>query len=462
MNLEFKNDKVLVSGFSGKISSEIEVPGDKSISHRAIMLGSIAEGRSVASNISISGDNMSTVTAFRKLGVKIKGRNLNDGKKEFEIKGTGFNGLKEPDSVINTHNSGTLTRLLAGMLAGSSFFSVLSGDKYLNSRPMKRIIEPLGLMGAEIYGRRGNLPPLAINGKKLRGIYYELPVPSAQVKSSIILAGLFAEGNTIVYEKKATRDHTENLLRLQGCPIEVQHAGNGCLITLSGQKEICLKPFNLKVPGDFSSAAFFIALGLLREGSEITVRNVLLNEKRTGLLKVLALMGASLEILDAESEPEKTGDIKASYSALRGVRVPPELVPDMIDEFPIFAVIASFAEGRTVVSGAEELRVKESDRIKTICFNLKKLGSDIKELEDGFEINGNPNLADHIFLNEKKSGRETFPVLNSFGDHRIAMSMIIMGILLKKVKIEVNGTNSISTSFPGFFNVLANAAGFKI
>ncbi|MHB8232631.1 MAG: 3-phosphoshikimate 1-carboxyvinyltransferase [bacterium] len=447
--IELKPDKALVRGLSKEITAKLEVPGDKSISHRVVMLGSLANGKSAVSNLSLSRDNMATVAAFRKLGVNIKKQNLTGGGKDFLINGKGLYGLKEPESVINTANSGTLTRLLAGILAGSDFFSVMSGDKYLNSRPMKRIMEPLSLMGARITGRRGgNYPPVAISGGKLKSIYYEIPVPSAQVKSCIMLAGLFAEGNTIIYEKKATRDHTENLLRLQEYPVNVETpVGGGSLITVKGSGSGGgLKPFDMEVPGDFSSAAFFIALGILHKGSEITIKNVLLNEKRVGLLKVLEMMGADINMAVTGEVPEKAGDIKVKYSRLKGVAVPAEFVSDMIDEFPILSVIASFAEGKTTVTGAKELRVKESDRIKTIVFNLKRIGVEIKESEDGFEIKGNPDL------NKSKAD---IAVLNSFGDHRIAMSMIIAGLILKNRKIELRDIRCINTSFPEFFDTVS-------
>lgn len=446
--IEFKQDKVLVKGLLSGIKAGLEVPGDKSISHRAVMLGSLASGKSVVSNLSLSRDNLATVAAFRKLGVNIKKQNLNGSGRDFIINGAGLYGLKEPESVINAVNSGTLTRLLAGILAGNDFFSVISGDKYLNSRPMKRIIEPLSLMGAKITGRKGGgYPPLALTGSRLKSIFYEVPVPSAQVKSCIMLAALFAEGDTVIFEKKETRDHTENLLKLQGYPINVDAPVNGgSLITVKGRGKGELKPFNINIPGDFSSAAFFIALGILSEGSEITVGNVLLNDKRTGLIKALEMMGADVSLTVTGEVPEKTGYIKAKYSALRGITVPPELVPDMIDEFPIFSVIASFAEGKTIVTGAKELRVKESDRIKTIVFNLSRIGVDIKELEDGFEINGRPDLVNF---------KPKLTALNSFGDHRIAMSMIIAGLIIKNRKIEIRDIRCINTSFPEFFAILS-------
>ena len=447
--LEFKQDKILIKGLSKGFSAAIEVPGDKSISHRAVMLGSLAVGKSRVSNLSLSRDNLATVAAFRKLGINIKKQNLKGSPKDFVIEGAGLHGLKEPKSVINTANSGTLTRLLAGILAGNDFFSVMSGDKYLNSRPMRRIIEPLSLMGAKITGRNKNAyPPLAISGGGLKSIFYEVPVPSAQVKSCVMFAALFAEGDTVIYEKKETRDHTENLLKLQGYPVNVDvPVSGGSLITVKGRGRGELRPFNISIPGDFSSAAFFIALGILHKGSEITVGNVLLNDKRTGFIKALKMMGADVNLAVTGEIPERTGDIKAKCSALKGITVPPELVPDMIDEFPIFSVIASFAEGKTTVTGAKELRVKESDRIKTIVYNLRALGVDIKELEDGFEINGNPDLKNRL--------EPRLTALNSFGDHRIAMSMVIAGLILKSGKIEISGIRCINTSFPEFFNTVS-------
>ena len=466
--IEFNADKVLASGISKEIKAEIEVPGDKSISHRAVMLGSLAAGKSYLSNLSLSGDNSATVAAFRKLGVRIEKQKLSGTGKDFLIKGVGLRGLKEPVSVINTANSGTLTRLIAGILAGNDFFSVLSGDKYLNSRPMKRIIEPLSLMGAKITGRNGgNYPPLAVSGGGLKSIFYEVPVPSAQVKSCIILAALFAQGDTVIYEKKATRDHTENLLKFQGYALKVETPSiGGSLISVKGRAGNGpeLKPLDINIPGDFSSAAFFIALGILSEGAEITVKNVILNEKRTGLLKVLEMMGADVKTNVTGTVPEKTGNVKARYSRsrLNGISVPREIVSDMIDEFPIFSVIASFSEGKTIVSGAQELRVKESDRIKTVVLNLKKAGIDVKESEDGFEINGRPDLIKHNSNGVINPKTEGLTKLNSYGDHRIAMSMIIMGLVLKNRKLEIGDTGCINTSFPEFFDILSKILPFKV
>ena len=447
--LKFNHDKVLVEGLSKEFSAEIEVPGDKSISHRTVMLGSIAGGKSRVYNLSVSGDNLATITAFRKLGVNIKKQNSGGSKKDFIIEGVGFYGLKEPKSVINTSNSGTLTRLIAGMLAGNDFFSVLSGDKYLNSRPMQRIIEPLRLMGAKISGRGGDsYPPLAISGGGLQSVFYEVPVPSAQVKSCLMLAALYAEGDTVIYERKATRDHTENLLKFQGYPVRTEDSpSGGGFITVKGRHTGGLNPFEFRIPGDFSSAAFFIALGILNKNSEITIKNIIINEKRTGLLKALKMMGADVDTVIKDVSPETAGDIKVKYSDnIKGITLPPEIVPDMIDEFPIFAVIASFAEGKTAVTGAKELRVKESDRIKAIVYNLNAMGIDIKELEDGFEINGNPDL--------KCAGKGLLKKLNSFGDHRIAMSMVIAGLILKNAKLEIKDINCINTSFPEFFDTV--------
>lgn len=453
--ITLKSEKALVEAVANKIRGTIEIPGDKSVSHRAIMLGSLASGVSNIRNLSLSRDNMATVSAFRKLGVtinRIESGGSVKNSKNFNIEGVGLYGLREPETVINTANSGTLTRLIAGILAGNEFFSLLSGDKYLNSRPMKRIIEPLSLMGAKLSGRKnGNYPPLAINGTKLNSIYYEMPLPSAQVKSCIILAALFAKGNTVIYENKSTRDHTENFLKLQGYPITVEKIKkSGNLITVKGEGK--LKPFDITIPGDFSSAAFFIALAILHKDSEVIIKNVLLNEKRTGLLKALEMMGANIEITLDDERLEKIGTVKASYSNLKGIVLPEELVSDMIDEFPIFAVFASFAKGVTTVRGAGELRVKESDRIKTIVSNLSCLGVKIKELEDGFELEGRPDLV--FDKNSVELKHESIITLDSFGDHRIAMSMIIMGLLLKNKQVEVRNISCINTSFPEFFDTV--------
>ncbi len=443
-------DRALVTGIEKEVEGTVEVPGDKSISHRAVMLGSLAVGISKIDNLSLSLDNAATVSAFRNLGVIINEINFGKNSKKFVINGVGLHGLKEPKTIIDTANSGTLTRLIAGILSGSGFFSVLSGDKYLNSRPMERIIRPLSLMGAKIVGRENrNFLPLAITGAKLKSIYYEVPVPSAQVKSCVLLAALFAEGNTVIYEKKSTRDHTENFLKLQGYPIIVESVNVvGNIISVTGGGE--LQPFEMTVPGDFSSASFFIALALLQKNSEIKIKNVLLNKNRIGLLRVLEMMGADIEIIQDGKGIESVGTITAKYSKLHGIHVPPELVSDMIDEFPIFAVIASFAEGITKVIGAKELRVKESDRIKTIVLSMRSFGVKIKELEDGFEIEG--DLSRTCDEDNVKSKSKGFVSLNSYGDHRIAMSVIIMGLFLKNIETEIQGIDCINTSFPEFFN----------
>jgi 3-phosphoshikimate 1-carboxyvinyltransferase len=456
-------NSVSVIGLNKPIKSEINVPGDKSISHRAVMLGSIANGNSTIINLSVSRDNLATVTAFRKLGIRIE--TLEENK--IKIHGNGLYGLKEPQNIINTYNSGTLTRLISGILAGNDFFSVLSGDKYLNSRPMARIIDPLALMGAKIFGRKNNYPPLSIIGSKLKPIYYDMPIPSAQVKSCLIFAGLYADGNTVIYEKNKTRDHTERFLSLQDYPFtEEGTADGGNIINVKGGGE--LKPFNIEIPGDFSSAAFFIALGLLLKDSEITIKNVLLNDRRVGLINILKRMNANIAIIDYREDFEKVGTIKASYSRLSAINITEEDVPDMIDEFPIFAVIASFAEGITTVHGAKELRVKETDRIKAIVTNLNKFGIKSKEYDDGFEIEGNPNYSEQLDKLNKSDKFEEFDKLNksaekkdngsfdikSYGDHRIAMSMIILALLLKNKETAVNDVRCINTSFPGFFDVL--------
>ncbi|MHB1679777.1 MAG: 3-phosphoshikimate 1-carboxyvinyltransferase [bacterium] len=466
-------NSVLIKGLNKPIKSEINVPGDKSISHRAVMLSSIANGNSIIFNLSVSRDNLATVAAFRKLGIRIE--TLEENK--IKVHGNGLYGLEEPQNIINTYNSGTLTRLIAGILAGNDFFSVLSGDKYLNSRPMARIIDPLSLMGAKIFGRKNNYPPLSIIGSKLNPIYYDIPIPSAQVKSCLIFAGLYAGGNTIIYEKNKTRDHTERFLSLQDYPFtEEDTADGGNIINVKGGGE--LKPFNIEIPGDFSSAAFFIALGLLSKNSEITIKNVLLNDRRVGLINILKRMNANVEIIDYREDFEKVGTIKASYSKLSAINITEEDVPDMIDEFPIFAVIASFAEGVTAVHGAKELRVKETDRIKAIVANLNKFGVKSKEYDDGFEINGNPDYAEQLYkfdglklktayaadtdksenlnkvdkLTDKKNNNGLH--IKSYGDHRIAMSMIILALLLKNKETVINDVRCINTSFPDFFDIL--------
>jgi 3-phosphoshikimate 1-carboxyvinyltransferase len=353
------------------------------------------------------------------------------------IEGKGLHGIKEPEGILDCGNSGTTMRLLSGLLAGQGFLSLMSGDHSLNRRPMRRVIEPLTVMGAEIWGRAGGFyPPLAIKGNKnLKGISYRMPVASAQVKSALLLAGLYAGGQTRIIEPEKSRDHTERMLQAMGADLEVQ----GLEITLKPGRELQAQEFF--VPGDISSAAFFLVAALIVPGSEIMIRDVGINPTRAGLIEVLQGMGARLAIENQRVVGgEPIGDIVAGYSELRGTRVAGDIIPRLIDEIPILAVAMALAEGESVVRDAGELRVKESDRIKAICSGLGKMGAGIEELEDGFVIQGRPEGL-------------TGAAVDSRGDHRIAMSTAIAALKARGETI-VHNSEVVDISFPEFWPLL--------
>lgn len=406
-------------------------PPDKSISHRAVILSSISKGQGIIKNLLRAKDVESTVKAFRALGTVIE-----DKGDRLVINGKGLHGLSEPSEVIDCGNSGTTIRLISGLLSGNPFFSVLSGDSSLRTRPMARIIKPLSLMGADINARAGNtLPPLAIKGSHLNPIKYDMPVASAQVKSCILLAGLYADGETVVTESSKSRDHTERMLPSFGADVSIHDSS----VMVKGGRDLFSN--ELEVPGDFSSAAFFIVASLLVPGSEITALNVGINPTRTGLLDVLREMGAGIEISnvrDVSGEP--VADIHCKgRSPLKAVHITGESIPSLIDEFPILCVAASLAEGTTTIKGAEELRVKESDRITTIASELRKMGVEIEEYPDGLSIRGTEIL----------QGAD----VESHGDHRIAMSMAVAA-LTANGKTIIHGASSVDISFPGFFDII--------
>ena len=410
---------------------EFSPPPDKSISHRSVIFSSLANGTSTVRNFLRANDTFSTVNAFRALGVDIT-----DEGTTLTIRGKGLYGLSEPRDVVDCGNSGTTIRLLSGVLSGNPFFSVLTGDGSLRTRPMARVIAPLSLMGARIMARDNDrYPPLAIEGEKLRPIAYEMPVASAQVKSSLLLAGLYAEGCTEITEPVKSRDHSEKMLPAFGADLTVE----GLRTTVRGGRE--LHPMDTHVPGDFSSAAFFIVAALLIPGAEITVRNVGINPTRTGLLEVLKKMGAAIEVTNIHAvSGEPVADIYCrGKAALKAVSITGESVPSLIDEFPILCVAAALAEGTTTIKGAEELRLKESDRIKTIATELRKMGVEIEEYPDGLSIKGT----------DKIKGAE----VESHDDHRIAMSMTIAS-LAAEGRTVLHGASAVDISFPGFFDII--------
>ncbi len=421
---------------SGPLRGEVTPPPDKSISHRALIFASIARGRSTIRNLLMADDPLRTLNAMRALGVKV-----DDAGEAVTVQGVGLYGLEEPEDVIDCGNSGTTMRLLAGLLSGQPFFSVLTGDGSLRRRPMKRVIAPLRLMGADIRGRAGDtLAPLAIRGGKLRGIHYKSPVASAQVKSAVLIAGLYAEGETVLEEPRKSRDHTERMLPVMGAGLRTE----GLKVTLRGGHE--LTSFEMAVPGDFSSAAFFMVAAAIVEGSEVLIRKVGMNPTRTGLFDIMKRMGADLEILHEENvSGEKVADILCRYTGgLAATTVGPEEVPSMIDEFPVFCVLASQAEGTTSIRGAGELRLKESDRIAAMAFELRKMGVEITEYPDGLEIRGPAKLRG--------------APLEGHDDHRVAMALSVAA-LVAEGGTTLRGISAVDISFPGFYDQLRALTG---
>ena len=412
------------------LNGEISVPGDKSISHRSIMLGAIANGVTNIRGFLRGEDNMSTMHAFRSMGIRI-----DDESATVAVHGKGLRGLKESLDVIDCGNSGTTIRLMTGLLAGQSFFSVLTGDQYLRNRPMRRVVEPLSRMGANIQGRdNGNLAPLAVKGGNLNAIGFDSQLASAQVKSAIMLAGLFADGETSVREPNLSRDHSERMFRLFGASIQLFNKG----VTIKGGVE--LQAQEITVPGDISSAAFFLVAALITPGSELLIRNVGVNPTRTGVIDILRSMGGSIDLLnEREISGEPVADILVRSSSLKCTDISGELVTRAIDEIPVICVAAACAEGKTTLRDARELRVKETDRIAAMSTNLRQLGVPVDECDDGMDIIGVEKIA---------NGK-----VASFGDHRIAMSMSIAS-LVSSVGITVKDTGCIATSFPTFFQLL--------
>jgi 3-phosphoshikimate 1-carboxyvinyltransferase len=428
---------VWTSAPAAPLAGEIDVPGDKSISHRAIMLAALAEGTSRIDGFLEGEDTRATAAIFARLGVRIE----TPSESRRIVHGAGLHGLAAPGDLLDCGNAGTGMRLLTGLLAGQAFDSTLSGDESLSKRPMRRVIEPLAAMGATIESGPGGLPPLRIRGgANLRGIDYPLPVASAQVKSAILLAGLYASGETEVRETHPTRDYTERMLAAFGWPIAFEPGR----ARLSGGHR--LRATDVVVPADFSSAAFFLVAASIVPGSRLLLRAVGLNPRRTGLLQALRLMGADIrEHAPREQGGERVADLEVRHAPLRGIDVPVELVPDMIDEFPALFVAAAVAAGTTRVSGAAELRVKESDRIAVMAEGLRRLGVAIDETPDGAAIHGGVVGGGDI---------------DSRGDHRIAMSFAVAGLVARGA-VRIADCANVATSFPGFAQ-LANGCGFAL
>jgi 3-phosphoshikimate 1-carboxyvinyltransferase len=422
------------------LRGDIRVPGDKSISHRSIMLGAIAEGTTYINGFLEGEDALATLNSFKAMGVNIIG----PYKGEVSVHGVGMNGLSSPKNPLYLGNSGTSVRLLAGLLSGQNFDTTLVGDDSLSIRPMGRVVDPLTLMGANISSKDGLLPLQIKGGDSLTGLNYHLPMASAQVKSAILLAGLYADGKTSITEPAPTRDHTERMLSGFGYTVEK----NDSKISIFGGGK--LRSCSIDVPADISSAAFFMVAASIVPGSDIVLRHVGINPTRTGVIDILKLMGADITVSnmkDVGGEP--VGDIRIRYTQLNGIEIPVNLVPLAIDEFPVILVAASFAAGTTVLKGAEELRVKESDRIQAMVDGLNLIGVDIEGTADGAIVNGG-------LVNSQINEIE----VNSFHDHRIAMAFAVAGLRVES-KLVINDCDNVATSFPNFTD-LANSIGFAI
>ena len=420
----------------------IRVPGDKSISHRAVMLGALAEGTTTIKGFLKGADCLSTIDCFRRMGVEIEEIAGPDHEPVIIVHGKGLKGLTDPVTVLDVGNSGTTTRLISGILAGQTFTSVLSGDASLNTRPMKRIMDPLRLMDADIASVNGNdCAPLVIKGKPLKAIHYDSPVASAQVKSCLLLAGLYADGTTSITEPAPSRDHTERMLKSFGADIRCE--GTTSSITPPGS----LRGQHITVPGDISSAACFIVAGLITPNSEIEILNVGINETRAGILKVCAAMGADITYKNMrEAGGEPVADLIIRSSFLHGTVIEGDIIPALIDELPLIALMACFADGQTIIRDARELRVKESDRIDIVSENLTAMGADIIATDDGFIINSRQEPGYTPVLHGAK--------IRCAMDHRIAMTFAIAGINADEETV-ITDSQCVDVSYPGFFEELA-------
>ena len=424
---------------SQRLEGTVVPPGDKSISHRAALLNAIADGVATVSNFCVGDDRTSMLGCLRGLGVKIEERHetAETGPGEyFVIHGRGKDGLAEPGDVLYSGNSGTTMRLVSGLLAAQRFFSVITGDASLRRRPMKRILLPLGLMGAEVMGRGGgSLAPLAFHGGDLHGIEYQMPVASAQLKSSILIAGLFADGETTVIQPAESRDHTERMMGAMGADIDKE----GLRVTVRPSN---LESLDIQVPSDISGAAFWLVAGAAHPDARVTVKGVGINPSRTGVLDVLREMGANIKVENVrEDGNEPAADLIAESSDLRGVEIGGDIIPRVIDELPVLAMAASQASGRTTIRDAAELRVKESDRITATAEGLAALGATIRETDDGMLIEGGSRLR----------GGE----VESHGDHRIAMTMAVAG-LVAEGRTSIGSSDAADVSYPAFWDALAD------
>ena len=415
---------------SHPLKGEITVPGDKSISHRGIMLGALANGTTSITNFLKGADCLSTISCFQKMGIEIE-----ETESEILVHGKGLHGLSAPTEILDAGNSGTTTRLISGILAGQNFSCDLTGDASIQKRPMKRIMTPLSMMGADITSVHNNgCAPLHIKGAPLKGISYQSPVASAQVKSCVLFAGLYADGKTSVTEPFLSRNHSELMLSSFGASVQT------CGTTATIEPEPVLTAQKVEVPGDISSAAFFIAAGLLIPGSELLIKNVGINPTRDGILRVCKRMGANLELLNTRTQcGEPVADVLVKHSELNGTVIEGDLIPTLIDELPVIAVMAACANGETIIRNAEELKVKESNRLEIIVHHLNEMGCDITGTEDGMIIRGGKPLHG--------------AVLDSYLDHRIAMSFAVAG-LVADGETEITNADCVNISYPGFYRDL--------
>ncbi|MEK4385425.1 3-phosphoshikimate 1-carboxyvinyltransferase [Solibacillus sp. FSL W7-1464] len=412
------------------LQGDITVPGDKSVSHRSVMFGSIAKGKTTVSGFLLGEDCLRTIDCFQKLGVDIEVNGT-----DVTINSSGIDGWTEPKEVLYTGNSGTTTRLMLGLLSGTKLHTIMTGDESIGKRPMRRVADPLRLMGAQIAGRdNGQYTPLAIQGGPLKAIDYKMPVASAQVKSAILLAGIRAEGTTVVREEEISRDHTERMLRQFGATVTVEDG----VVSLQGGQT--LTGTHVNVPGDISSAAFFLVAGAIAKNSKIVLKNVGINETRDGILEVLQQMGAKMSVaIDDKHAAEPTATITIETSNLEGTTVGGAIIPRLIDEIPVIALLATQAAGKTIIKDAEELKVKETNRIDAVVNELKKLGANIEATEDGMVIEGPTPL---------HGGS-----LKTYGDHRIGM-MGAIAALIADGEVELDDADCIAVSYPTFFEHL--------
>lgn len=419
---------------SKPLHGTITVPGDKSVSHRSVMLGALADGTTHVTGFLMGEDCLSTIDCFRKMGVAVDIHADNT----VTVHGVGLHGLHQPAEQLYTGNSGTTTRLISGILAGQQFETSLTGDASIEKRPMGRVMKPLREMGAEITGTEDNYCPLTIRKSQLHGIEYTLPVASAQLKSAILLAGLYADTPTTVIEPAPSRDHTERMLRALGCQVETE----GCRITLYPPEK--LTACDITVPADISSAAFFLVAGAIVPGSEFTIRNVGVNPTRDGVIEVLQNMGADLTLENLRDDGEPICDITVRASGLHGTEISGDIIPRLIDELPVLAVAAACAAGTTIIRDAAELKVKESNRIAAMVTELTRAGADVQETEDGMIIHGGKPLSGASF--------------DTYHDHRIAMSMAVCALVCAG-ESEIKDTDVVSISYPNFFDTLHQLGG---